>query len=212
MRLFEDALIVALFVVGAVIGSLWCANDMTLQDVPKMFFKSAEEPLPQPTVSVNRLDWSADGGDLYWVLLGEPEGMRSLAQYEAGTQSTRRILVDVPEQINATAFAHDGRHVLFGTCDGQLHWIELESFGRKTLVESTPSAFTAVAVTDDGSLVAGGTSTGLIYVCDPEHQSVRILADDGKRFLVGAQLSPGATAAQLVPQVAIELSRNALFC
>ena len=200
MKLFEDASILALLVASTVIGGLWCANDMALQDMPKLLFKSSEDQPPLPNVTVNRLDWSADGEALNWVLFGEPDGMRSLARYEAGTECIRRILVDTPEQIIATAFAHDGRHVLLGTCDGKLNWVELESCSRMTLVESQAtrarSAFTAVAVADDGSLLAGGTETGLIYVCDPEDRTIRILTGEGQRFPLGMHLSPGSTASQ----------------
>jgi WD40 repeat protein len=197
MKIFEDALIVVLFVAGAVMGGLWCVNDIPLQDMPALFCKSLEPPLP--TVSVNHIDWSADGSDIFSLARGEPDSIGSLMVHSPFSASTRRLLIDVSRPIGAAAFEKDGSHVALGTYRGELQWIELDSCSVTKLVDSKPfqshQAFTAVAVADGGTLVAGGTLLGSIYLCDPEHQTVRVLGEQSQGSDAGLDLSPGATAA-----------------
>src|SRR5262245_58199023 len=180
MKLFEDALVVTLVVVSLVLGGLWCANELCLQDWPLPAFSAGTASRLRPAEpSVNRVDWSADGEELLSLSRGEPDSLGSLAVHIPAVETTTRILMDIREPIGAVAFARDGRHVLLGTYTGELQWIDLESLAKTTLIDEHRAqkrhAFTSASVAEDGSLVAAGTSLGVIYLCDPESRRYSIL-------------------------------------
>jgi WD40 repeat protein len=200
MKLFEDVLIVTLVVVGLVLGGLWCANELCLQDWPLPAFSAGTvSRLRPPEPSVNRVDWSADGEELLSLSRGEPDNLGSLALHTPAVETTSRILMDIREPIGAVAFARDGRHVLLGTNTGELQWIELESLAKTTLVDvhraQKLNAFTAVSVAADGSLIAGGTSLGVIYLCDPATRRYSVVNGDQDDSVVASAATTEGPAA-----------------
>src|SRR5262249_49031505 len=151
--------------------------------------------------AVNQIAWSADGKMLlarfYCANVG---GIRvELLDAELAMPP---LPIDVPgESASTVALAPDNGHVLLGTYQGRLWWIEPTTSGTATLLIDLPKRtfVTAVAIAGDGRLIGAGTSSGLIYLYDLAESTSVILttssssavrdlhfSHDGQR-MIGAQ-------------------------
>jgi WD40 repeat protein len=178
------------FIIALVAAAVWYADQPELQRAALLTFNGAGiAPAEQP-VCVSSVDWSADGNELLALSRGEISARGALALH-AATGNTCLLQIDLnDEHINCAALAPDGRHVLAGTALGGLWWIDLESVDRDLLFEMPPSvSFTAVAIANEGRLVAAATNKGSIVICNPTDRSTLLFAPDRQTSITDVRFS-----------------------
>ena len=167
----RDSLAGILFIVGLVSAAHWYAGHF---DVPGgASLHAAAEPQSRPVrIAVRAIDWSADGRTLLAHSRDWNGNQKVLLRSLPPTAGAVPIEV-TREPIGAVALAPDGRHILLGTTDGTLLWIDVPSLETIALVEATPQTFfSAATVAADGQLVAAATGVGRIFVCDTQQGTV----------------------------------------
>jgi WD40 repeat protein len=179
MKLAPETLAGIVLISALVAAGVWCSRDPDDPQWPLSYLSTgAGGGSISKFVAVNDFDWSADGQKLLLRFRGEGTAESRLALHDLG-KGTTSIPFDVAgESAGAAALAPDGRHVLLGTSEGHLWWIDpayddvappLIDLPRRTLV-------TSVAITGDSRLVAGGTNSGRVYVYDLLQKTSIILA------------------------------------
>jgi WD40 repeat protein len=179
LRILQNALAGAVVIAALVAAGTWFANDPEMRHfglsqtgLPQDRPPAAREA-PPADVSVNFVDWSANGRTLLSLSRGKIGALSRLTLHLLEEETTT-IPIDTMQQVVTTAaLAPDGRHVLVGSVAGRLWWIETESSDAPTrLIDMAGSeTFTATAIADDGRLVAAGTDQGSIGICDLARQT-----------------------------------------
>src|SRR5262245_37829086 len=169
-------------IVTVVAVAMWYAGDLQTGQWPSSRRRSTWKDSPSlPETSIGYLDWSADGSMLLSQsrTIEDGEGSLTVHSMNPGTQP---IPIDTEGVwTGAAALAPDGRHILAGTRDRGLRWIDAETSA--SLMLAGPSGrqiFTAVAIAGNAGppVVAAGTSTGSILLCEPDAQAINPLTAD----------------------------------
>src|SRR5262245_3017867 len=105
MKLFEDTLIRTLIVVGLVMGGLGWAAEQSWQDLPLSQNTGNASRCRPSAVSVNRIDWSAEGEELVSLSRGGDDSLGFLTLHVPAMETSTRILMDAREAIGAMAFS-----------------------------------------------------------------------------------------------------------
>ncbi|HEY3964612.1 MAG TPA: hypothetical protein VGM05_08700 [Planctomycetaceae bacterium] len=161
-NLFRFLGIAALVAIGAVY-----ARDPDCQCWPLSHFGPATAA--QTTWSrVISADWTSDGQKLL-IRFHDGETFRArLAVHELAPGGTCTEIDVADESAASAAVAPDGRHLFVGSWEGRLWWIDLDS--RETPVRlagmESKNVFTSMAISDDGLLLAAGSTGGLIHLYD----------------------------------------------
>ena len=135
----------------------------------------AAVPPPSHPVAIRSLEWTRDG----IIAIGTRGGGGPLFLYDAGTRSNRLLVDAAAGRVRCVSLAADRQHLLAGTYDGRLWWIDLNApASPRKLVELPPTLFTAATVTDDAEMIAAGTSAGSICLCDPSTGTSRVLSPE----------------------------------
>ena len=174
MNTWQGTLWGFLCIATVVVVGILHANDPDRQHWPMSKLNSdCPTSTPASIVSVNRIDWSADGRVLLSLSRGGDNAEGQLALHDITVNAGSLPIDLMGKKIGAFALAPDGHHVLFGSCDGHLLWLSIEALYDPTLVlEVSPATtFTAAAVAGDGRQLAAGTRTGTIYVGATDRQS-----------------------------------------
>ena len=217
MRSLRDGFVGTSFVIVLVTCGMWYARDPDFKNWSIPLLGSSAAPARAPSeITVNRLDWSADGETLLVLSRGEvgPEGPLVLHNIAA---KEGRFSIDVEDQFPAAAaLSPDGRHVLVGTWRGQLLWFDLDQNRTKRLMELPAStSFTEVAFAPGGQWLAAAAADGRMHVCDRRADAMLLLeggtgrvcdlrfSRDGLRLVSAA--TDGSVAVWNIPEARLQL-------
>jgi WD40 repeat protein len=122
--------------------------------------------------SVRKVCWLPDSRKLLSFVQGDVGLDGPLVMHDLEDPLYRMPIDITGETVTTVALARDGRHLLVATREGRLWWISLESVERRMLIElPTLVAFTALAVSTDGTQLAAACSNGSIYLWGAEHST-----------------------------------------
>jgi WD40 repeat protein len=204
MKFSHEALAGTLAITLLVVVGVWYAQDPDGQHWPLSYLSAGPEKDPKPQCTINGISWSVDGTNLLSAIRGGATSELRLALHHLAGQGTRTPIDATDDVMTAAVLAADGHHVLIGSGQGRLWWLDTDSSESPSVLVDLAghkSFFTAVAIAPDGRRVAGGTNDGTVYfyLCDPVcRPSVQLMARgrhsfaslqfarDGKR-LVGSQ-------------------------
>jgi hypothetical protein len=163
-----------LCIATVVIVGMLHANDPDLQHWQPLAATTDESSLrPAPPVSVNRVDWSADGKLLLSRSRGGANAQGQLALHDATRQNISLPIALMDDVTGAATLAPDGRHVLSGSLHGRLLWLPVDRLYDPTVILelSRDVMFTAAAVAGNNRQFAAGTHAGRIYLGSPERET-----------------------------------------
>jgi WD40 repeat protein len=187
MPQFREILVTVL-ATAALAGTLvWLAEQPELLDCLQTASGSAGELQTPPNAirSVERFNWSAAGHRLLFVTRGGDNTNGQVGLLDSDNQNCWLPLDVGGEPIGAATLAPDGLHVLVGTLQGHLAWIDLSTGKTNVLVESSRmTGFTATAVSDDQSCVAAADWFGRVYVGSPLCRGLAVLTSAGAERVV----------------------------
>lgn len=167
----------ALVVCALVALGLWYVRDTDVQDALQNGAVLGERARPggPPSAFARRVDWSADGRSVLVLSRDETKVEGRVALHDTAAPRNR-IAIDLPgEVVGSAALAADGRHVLAGTCQGRLWWLDVaseESLKVEEFLE--PAACNVVALAPDGYRFAAGSAKGAISIYEPPGRSIRL--------------------------------------
>ncbi|MGE5193733.1 MAG: WD40 repeat domain-containing protein [Deltaproteobacteria bacterium] len=187
MKHSHDALAGTLVIALLVTTGLWYAQDPECQNWPLSCFSTGPTESGISWVTINRIEWSADGQRLLSLCHGKVNSEGQLALHDLEPEGASVPIDAIDDLVATAALAPDGRHVLIGSNHGHLWWIDIDSTESSTpLVELTDSKhpfFSAVAIAPDGRLIAGSAEAGTVHVCDPRRRSsVKLTAREPGSF------------------------------
>jgi WD40 repeat protein len=156
-------------------GGLWYADNRETGRWPSISpGAESENQVTSTLAAVHRIEWSADGQKIISLSQGALCSGECLAMHDA-VHGSGAMPIDVAgEPVGAMALSPDSRHLAVATYRGKLLWIDLESSNIVALVDDVRSTmFTAVAISEDGRLLAAADSgAGGIYVWNPAQGTV----------------------------------------
>jgi WD40 repeat protein len=181
MKRVHDAFAGTLAIGLLVAAGFWYAHDPNSQS----YFTSQGATSGGPGVTVRQLSWAAEGTKILSANRGGATSELQLVLHDLNRQGLCTPIDPIEDTVSATALAPDGQHALIGSYQGRLWWLEVDApeppsvlidLGRRKV-------FSAVAIAAEGGLVAGGTNTGMVYLCDPGRRSiVELVARDRSSF------------------------------
>jgi WD40 repeat protein len=174
VKVQQEAFAGTLVVATLTTFGLWYAGlpDFPVASPPEI---CAVAPASSPPLVIYSLDWTRDGV----IALGTHGSGGTLSLFAPDRWLPRSLNDTLAGVVSCASLAADGRHLLAGTHDGRLWWIDLdEPESPRELVASSPSPITAAAITHDARLIAAGTLAGSIYLCDPSTETLRVLHPD----------------------------------
>src|SRR5262245_39442953 len=170
--------------IAALVGAgLWYARDPEGRQWPLSCLSSGAASGNVPTlVSVKRFEWSADGEQLLALYRGADRAETHIVLHDLASP-TSSIPMDLAcESASVAAMSRDGRHILLGTYEGRLRWVEPARLdvGINLLDLPRTTFVTSAAITNDGRLVAAGTNVGSIYLWNWANQTSALLTTNGQ--------------------------------
>lgn len=180
MKLLHEQIMGAVVIAGLVAMGLFVAEEPELPRwMSGRFLTQKSEQLT--TVTVSNIDWSADGKSLLCQWRGGTTAMSSLTVHDVATSCgyTPSWIGAIASGISHSSFSPAGSSVVVATYTGELWWIDLETSAATELVRLSPQAlFTATAIGHDGQLMAAGTESGLVHLCDPTRGDSKVLKSE----------------------------------
>jgi WD40 repeat protein len=168
MKFASESLAGTVFITTLVAAGVWYGQDSEDRPLASSFLSAGSDGAQADFAAVNQIAWSADGKMLLARFYCANAGGIRLELLDS-EQAMSPIPIDVPgETASTAALAPDSSHVLLGTYQGRLWWIQPMNPGTATLLDELPNRtfVTAVAISGDGRLAGAGTSSGLIYLYD----------------------------------------------
>jgi WD40 repeat protein len=193
MKLAPETLAGTVLISALVAAGVWYSRDPEDQQWPLSYLSTGTGGGSTPVlVAVNHFDWSADGHKLLVRFRGGSSAETRLALHDLG-QGTAPISIDVAgESVSTAALAPDGRHILLGTHEGHVWWVDPTSFEVAPSLFDLPhlSFITSAAITGDGRLVGAGTNSGSICLYDLAQKKFVILTTDQQGTVRDLRFSP----------------------
>jgi WD40 repeat protein len=180
----------SLLIGGLVAGAAWYARYSDTGHSPEAYFQAASpsESASLPPV-FGRLEWGTSG-DMHVLAYGSNtdlgitlydlsrKGGRTVADVELGPASVARL-------------SPDGRHVLAATSQGALWWIDVKSPDSSTKIAELPhpELFRTIALASNGEWIAAGSTSGMIYLCDPRQDGDAVRRINAGSFVADVRFS-----------------------
>ncbi len=185
MKLSPNTLTGAVVAAALVGAGVWHASD---PDSIIWSYLAAGRSVSRPLVYASHVDWSADGKQLLLQFRNENEVGAHLALHQLDSAGTNLQVDPLGDPVSVSALAPDGRHVLIGSFEGRLWWIDpLAPTDPEPVIdlqEMTP--FTAVAISEGSRLLAAGDKQGAIHLYDTARTSAVVIAGEGARSSVAS--------------------------
>jgi WD40 repeat protein len=165
--------IVGTVIIGTLVAAgVWYSGAPEIPEwVPAGAGQREESSDTLPSTCGRRVEWSTDGRKLLILSRNDTDAGGRITLHDLARPNDSTTLFVPGEAIQSASWATDG-HVLAGTCQGRLWWIDNGAGQPRALVESPePQTFSATAIAPGGHRVAAGTSKGTIYICEPNGRS-----------------------------------------
>jgi WD40 repeat protein len=191
MRISRETLAGTVLISALVAVGMWYANDPDVQHWPPSPFGAGATGQLMPQFTVHSIDWSADGQRLLAVYRGEDDLTTRMTLHEVSS-ATGSISIDgMGDSVSASALAPDGRHVLVGSDQGRLWWIDPDSQEFPIRLNEFPEStrISAATISADGLLVAAATARGSIRLYDPTRRASVELTTRGKSSVADLRFS-----------------------
>jgi WD40 repeat protein len=186
MTISREAVAGPLIVASIVAAGLWYAN-APLQ-IPWSRTNSHAAALTErssPAALIRDARWTSEG----LIAVGSLGPCGPLFVHDSGAQSSRLLTDAGAGTISCVAQAADGHHVVAGTFDGRLWWIDRTAPAPPRLLVKSPQLAITVTTTDDAGLIAAGTIAGSIYVCDLSTGTTHVLSNDRESSVADLRFS-----------------------
>lgn len=184
MKLSSNVLTGAVVVAALVGVAVWqgCNPDSFIWS-----YLAAGRGVSRPLAYTSHVDWSADGKLILLQFQNEREIGAHLALHRMDSATTNVQVDPSGDPVSVAALAPDGRHVLIGSFEGRLWWIDsLSSADPEPVMDLRETiAITAVAIGDGGRLFAAGDKLGAVYVYDREQDHASTIAEEPTPGSVG---------------------------
>jgi WD40 repeat protein len=142
------------------------------------------------TLSVSHVDWSADGRKLLSQTRGRDTAQHTLSVHDLkdGTGVIPAWAGALHGNISHASISPDGTSVVLATHRGELWWVDMDTSAATELAKAS-NAFLATAMGHDGRLMAGATTDGEVYLCDPTKGGMRALPSRRKDGVIRLRFS-----------------------
>lgn len=140
--------------------------------------------------TVSHLDWSGDGRKLLSQSRGGDTAQHVLSIHDLkdGTGTTPAWVGALQGTISHASLSPDGASVVLATHRGELWWVDMDTSAATELAKSSNS-FLATAMGHDGRFMAGATTDGEVFLCDPTQGGMRTLSSPRESAVIRLRFS-----------------------
>jgi WD40 repeat protein len=183
-------------VIGGIVIAALVAVGLLITEEPELG-RWLESPFLAPdryprlsNSTVSHMDWSADGRKLLSQSRGGDTAAHKLSIHDLndGTGTIPTWVDALQGSISHASLSPDGSSVVLATYGGELWWVDTDTSAATELAKSSNS-FLATAMGHDGQFMAGATTDGEVYLCEPTNGRMRTLLSPRKAAVIVLRFS-----------------------
>jgi WD40 repeat protein len=192
MKLLHEQVIGGVVIAGLVAIGLLVAEEPEMSKWLDGPFLSRTASRQLSSITVSSVDWSADGRTLLCQSRGGANALQTLSIHQVSERTGY-----IPAWCNALAgsichasLSPDGTSVVVSTHAGELWWVDLETWNATQLAtQDHDFPILTTAIGHDGTLMAGGSGNGAVYLCHPIQSSTRTLSSGRQAAVMSLDFS-----------------------